>query len=56
MKKVTTGVVLGGLMALAGTEYMLMNKSAKRKMVRKGKKVLNKAENMIDDISNGDVW
>ncbi|MCI8342245.1 MAG: hypothetical protein HFE62_03405 [Firmicutes bacterium] len=55
MRKFTTGVVLGGIMALAGAEYMMMNKSAKNKIVKKGKKVLNKAENVIDDISS-DIW
>lgn len=56
MNKFTTGMILGGLMAVAGAEYVMMNSSAKKKMMKKGKKVLNKAEDMIEDMSGSDIW
>ena len=56
MSKLTTGLVIGGLMGVAGAGYLSMNNSAKRKVVRKGKKIMNKAEDMMDDISTADVW
>lgn len=56
MNKLTTGLVIGSLMGVAGAGYLRMNNSARKKVVRKGKKIMNKAENMIDDMSSADMW
>jgi len=55
MNKFATGIILGSLLGMVGVEYTMHNSSAKRKIVKKGKKAINKAENMMEDMS-GDIW
>ncbi len=50
MKKFTTGMLIGGMMTAAGVGYMMMDRNASRQMVKKGKKMVVKAEEAIDDM------
>jgi hypothetical protein len=55
MKKFMAGMLAGTALLIAGAEYMDMNKSTKRKIMKKGKAIANKAEDMIEDMS-GDMF
>lgn len=55
MNKIATGLVVGGLLGMAGAGYMASTNTTKKKIMRKGKKVMNKAEHALDDISS-DMW
>lgn len=50
MNKFTTGVLIGSAMAMAGIGYMMQDKKAYQKVAKKGKKMVIKAEEAIDDI------
>ncbi|MBR5468698.1 MAG: hypothetical protein IKU80_05640 [Firmicutes bacterium] len=51
MNKFVVGMVTGGALLMAGAEYMMMNKTARRKMMTKGKKIVDKAESALEDLS-----
>ena len=55
MKRIATGLIIGGILGAIGAEYVSMNNSTKRKVIRQGKKVINKAEDVLDDLSK-DIW
>lgn len=55
MNKFVSGVFLGSAVAMAGYTLMCMSEYDKRKAVRKGKRIINKAENAIDDFAH-DIW
>ncbi|MBQ7759192.1 hypothetical protein [Anaerotignum sp.] len=50
MNKFTTGMLIGGAMTMAGIGYMMKDKRAYQKVVKKGKKMVVKAEEAIDDM------
>ncbi len=50
MNRFTTGVLIGGVMTAAGVGYMLRDKRTCQKVVKKGKKMAVKAEELIDDM------
>lgn len=50
MKKFTTGLLIGGAMTMAGLGYLMQDRRACRKIVKKGRKMAVKAEEAIDDI------
>ena len=52
MKKFMAGMLAGSALLIAGAEYMEMNKSTKRKIMKKGKAIANKAENLIEDMGS----
>ena len=50
MKKFTTGMLLGGMMTMAGVGYMMQDRNRYEKMMKKGKKMAVKAEEVMDDM------
>ena len=50
MKKFTTGMLLGGMMTMAGLGYMMQDKNRYQKVMKKGKKMAVKAEEVMDDM------
>ncbi len=53
MKKFTTGMLLGSVAALAGIGYFLQDEKCCRKLMKKGKHVAVKAEEVMDDMIDG---
>ena len=50
MNKFATGMLLGGAAAMAGMGYLMKDKRTYQRLARKGKKMVVKAEEAIDDI------
>lgn len=50
MNKFATGMLLGGAAAMAGMGYLMKDKRTYQKLARKGKRMVVKAEEAIDDI------
>lgn len=50
MNKFAMGVLMGSAVAFAGIGYLMQDKKTYHKMVRKGKKLAARAEEVIDDI------
>ena len=55
MNKFAVGILLGCAVAVAGAEYMGMSKSSKRKVMRKGRMLVDKAEDALEDIGK-EMW
>ena len=55
MNKIATSLIIGSVIGIAGAGYMSSSNSTKRKMMKKGKKVVNKAGQALEDMSN-DMW
>ena len=53
MNKFATGMLLGGAAAAAGIGYMMKDKRTYQKLAKKGKKMVVKAEEAIDDMMDG---
>lgn len=50
MKKMTTGMILGGLIGASSIVLMNIDKRDIRKAQKKGRNILDKAENLMDDL------
>ena len=50
MNKFATGMLLGSAAAMAGMGYLMKDKRTYQRLARKGKKMVVKAEEAIDDI------
>ena len=50
MNKFTTGMLIGGIMTAAGAGWMMMDKGMGQQMAKKGKRMVVKAEEVIDDM------
>lgn len=50
MNKFTTGILIGGVATMAGISYLMQDQKAYRKVMKKGKKMAVKAEEVIDDM------
>lgn len=50
MNKFTTGMLVGGAAAIMGVGYLMQDKKTYRKMMKKGKKMAVKAEEVMDDM------
>lgn len=50
MNKFATGMLLGSAAALMGVGYLMQDQKRYRKMVKKGKRMAVKAEEVIDDL------
>ena len=50
MNKFTTGMLIGGAMTAAGMSYMMMDRRMSHQMAKKGKKMVARAEEVIDDM------
>lgn len=50
MSRFTTGLVIGGIATIAGVSYLMQDQKAYRKMMKRGKKMAVKAEEVIDDM------
>ena len=46
----TTGVILGSVIGVSSIALMNMDKRDMRKMQRKGKKLMNRAEDLMDNL------
>ena len=55
MNKFVSGLVMGSAIAAAGYTFICMNNSDRRRIVKKGKKIIDKAEDAIDDLTH-DMW
>ena len=55
MNKFAVGILLGCAVAAAGAEYMGMSKNSKRKVMRKGRMLVDKAEDALEDIGK-EMW
>lgn len=53
VKKFTTGMLIGGAMTAAGMGWMMMDRRMTNKMAKKGKRMVVKAEEAIDDLMDG---
>ena len=53
MNKFTTGMLIGGAMTAAGIGYLMMDRRAYHQMAKKGKRMVVKAEEAIDDLMDG---
>ncbi len=52
MNKFTSGLIAGSLLGAAGLSYALSDKRMRKKMSRDSKKVINKANGLIENISD----
>ncbi|MDD4844718.1 MAG: hypothetical protein PHU31_10375 [Anaerotignum sp.] len=50
MNRFTTGILIGGVATVAGISYLMQDQKTYRKMMRRGKKMAVKAEEVIDDM------
>ncbi|KXL53952.1 hypothetical protein CLNEO_00470 [Anaerotignum neopropionicum] len=50
MHKFTTGLLIGGAATVVGISYLMQDQKTYRKMMKKGKKMAVKAEEVIDDM------
>jgi len=50
MSKFTTGLLIGGVATMAGISYLMQDQKTYRKMIKNGKKMAVKAEEVIDDM------
>lgn len=50
MNKFTTGMLVGSAAAIMGVGYLMQDKKTYRKMMKKGKKMAVKAEEVMDDM------
>lgn len=48
MNKFTTGLIAGGLIGAVGLTYALTDKRSRRRMARDGKKMMHKANHLMD--------
>ena len=53
MNKFTTGMLIGGAMTAMGVGYLMMDRRAYHQMAKKGKRMVVKAEEAIDDLMDG---
>lgn len=52
MGRFSTGMMIGGLIGMSSVALMNLDKKNMRKVQRQGKKIMNKAEDLMDDIRN----
>jgi Mg2+/Co2+ transporter CorB len=50
MKKLTSSIILGSMIGASSIALMNMDKSNLKKAQRSGKRMINKAENLIEDM------
>lgn len=50
MKRFTTGLLIGGVATMAGISYLMQDQKTYRKLMKRGKKMTAKAEEVIDDM------
>lgn len=48
MQKFAKGMILGGLVGAAGLTYAMSDRKTRKRIMRDGKKMLNKAEDMAE--------
>lgn len=52
MSRFTTGLIAGGIVGAVGLSYAMSDKRTRKRMMRDGRKVMNKANNMIDNVTD----
>lgn len=50
MKRLTTGLMLGGMTAVLGTALAMQDKRSYNKLMKKGKNMAVKAEEVVEDM------
>jgi len=50
MNKFSTGLLIGGAAVVASAAYLSQNQRTKNRIIKKGKKAVVKAEEVIDDM------
>ncbi len=50
MNRFTTGLLFGGVATMAGIAYLMQDQKAYRKVMKNGRKMAVKAEEVIDDM------
>lgn len=50
MNKFSTGLLLGSITAIAGVSYMIQDQKMYKKVMKKGKNMAVKAEEVVDDM------
>lgn len=55
MHKFTTGFLAGSLIAAVGVGYCMSDANTRKKIMKNGKKMASKAENLMEDVK-GDIW
>lgn len=50
MNKVATGIIVGSIVGASSVALMNLDKRDMRKFQRRGKQLLNRAENLMDDL------
>ena len=52
MNKLSTGLLIGGIIGVSSIALMNMDKKDVRKMQRRGRSIINKAEELMEDIKS----
>lgn len=52
MRKFTSGLIAGSVIGAVGLTYAMSDKRTRRRMAKDGKKVMYKANGLIDNISD----
>ncbi len=52
MNKLSTGMLIGGLVGVSSVALLNLDKNDLRRVQRKSKSIFNKAENLLMDIKN----
>lgn len=52
MSRLSTGMILGGIVGISSLALLNLDKKGLRKVQRKGKSILHKAEDLMSDIKS----
>lgn len=52
MSKLSTGMIIGGMVGLSSYALLSMDKKSLRKVQRKGQRLLHKAEDLVQDFKS----
>lgn len=50
MTKFATGLIAGGIIGAVGLTYALSDKKSRQKLIKNGRKMINKADDFMDTI------
>ena len=52
MNKFATGLLVGGMVGAVGLTYALRDRKTRRKMSKEGRKIIDRANDVIDNITD----
>lgn len=52
MRRFTSGLIAGSVIGAIGLSYAMSDKRTRRRIARDGRKVMNKANDMIDNVTD----